>query len=202
MHTNLVKFLYVESTCQYEAPDGYRCFLHESPLFGDWINIVTAGLIIIGIIFEVILLFCIGDLLLYGDEEPGDVYRPIEMNTYRNGDSVNPPPTAVSQTHDDDPEPEVYQPTAALLHNYLQSIPPPTPPRNSPPSSEVTYAQIQRHNAENGGSQLDFRLQTPRSEENSSVASDYRSTTSVPFTSFQPINRQISNRPQSPETNF
>lgn len=202
MHNVYVNlFIFLESTCQYEAPDGYRCFLHESPLFGDWINMLTAGLILIGVIFEVILLFSIGDLLLYGDEELVDVYRPIEMNTYRNGDSVNPPPVDQQfQTIENDPEPEVYQPTAALLHNYLQSIPPPQ--RISPPNSEVTYAQIQRHNAENGGSQLDFRLQTPRSDGNSSNASDYRSTTSGAYTSFQPLNRQISNRPQSPETNF
>lgn len=134
--------------------------------------------------------------MLYGDEEPGDVYRPIEMNTYRNGESVNPPPP-VSQIMDNDPEPEFYQPTATLLQNYLQSIPPPR--QASTPSSEVTYAQIQRHNAENGGSPLNFRLQTTRSDENSSIISDYRSATSVGYPHFHPINRQIS---KSPETNF
>lgn len=161
---------------------------------------MTAGLIIIGIIFEVILLFTIGDLMLYGDEEPGDVYRPIEMNTYRNGDSVNPPIQPLQVAPEPEPEPE--NQTAALLQNYLQSIPPPQQQRVSPAASEVTYAQIQRHNAETGGSQLDFRLQTTRTDENSSIASDYRSTTSNGYANFQPYNRNISNRPQSPETSF
>ncbi|KAL7041620.1 hypothetical protein ACKWTF_000836 [Chironomus riparius] len=66
--------LIADKTCQYFAPDGFTCFLHESPLFGNWMNIITALLIILGIIFEVILLFVVGDLLLYGDE-PDDVYR-------------------------------------------------------------------------------------------------------------------------------
>lgn len=65
----------LDTTCQYTAPDDFRCFLHESPTYGDWLNIVTAGLIGIGIIFEVLLLATVKDLLLYGDDEPDDVYR-------------------------------------------------------------------------------------------------------------------------------
>lgn len=56
------------------APDKFHCFLHESPNYGDWINVVTAGLILIGIIFEILLLFTVKDLPLYGDE-PDDVYK-------------------------------------------------------------------------------------------------------------------------------
>lgn len=130
--------------------------------------------------------------MLYGDDDVSDAYRPMELNTYRNGDSVNPPPI--------EQEPVIPTPATALLQNYLQEIPPPQ--RTSPTVSEVTYAQIQRHNAENGGSQLDFRLQTPQTDENSSIISDYRSVTSNGYTNFPPINRQPSNRPQSPETSF
>lgn len=183
-----------ERTCQYEAPDGFRCFLHESPLFGDWINVITAGLIVIGIIFEVILMFCVNELELYGDEEESENYRPIEMNTYRNGDSYNPPEMVQQQ------EPENPPPTAALLQNYLQSIPPPQQNFSQNPN-DVTYAQIQRQIADNQ-EELNFRLQTPRTDENSSIASDYRSVASNGYVNFAPINRQISNRPQSPETSF
>lgn len=63
-----------DRTCQYVAPDNFRCFLHESPAYGDWLNVVTGGLIVIGIVFEVFLLFSVNDLPLYGDE-PEDVYR-------------------------------------------------------------------------------------------------------------------------------
>jgi hypothetical protein len=48
--------------------------LHESPSYGDYLNIVTASLIAIGVLFEVVLLFTVKDMLLYGDE-PEDVYR-------------------------------------------------------------------------------------------------------------------------------
>lgn len=65
---------FTDQTCQYFGSDGLQCFLHESPLFGNWMNVITAVLIAIGIIFEAILLCMIGDLLLYGDE-PEDVYR-------------------------------------------------------------------------------------------------------------------------------
>lgn len=63
-----------DRTCQYVAPDGFRCFLHESPTYGDYLNIVTAALILVGIVFEVLLFFSVKDLALYGDE-PEDVYR-------------------------------------------------------------------------------------------------------------------------------
>ncbi len=175
-----------DMTCQYESSDGFRCFLHESPLFGDWINIITASLVAIGILFEIILLFFVGDLELYGDEDSSGAYQPIEMNTYRNGDSYNPPPEQQGTASDN----------TALLQNYLQSMQSPSP-RLSPP--DVTYAQIQRP-ANNDS--LDFRLQSPRTDENSSIASDYRSTTSNGYVNFVPVNRQRQNPPHSPETSF
>jgi type III secretory pathway component EscS len=197
------KMLYdyiAEQTCQYFAPDQFRCFLHESPLFGNWMNVTTAGLIVIGIVFEVILLWMIGDLFLYGDDENEDVYRPIEMNTYRNGDSLNPPEN-------------VEQPTVntALLESIIQSNQPPT--QTSP--GGVTYAQIQRHNAANNQN-LDFRLQSPVSEsETGSLISDYRTVTSSNgyvnlmnqhnnnnINNSNRPNIVLRNRPQSPETSF
>lgn len=64
-----------DHTCQYFAPDEYRCFLHDSQ-FGTYMNILTAGLILIGIIFEALLFFTVKDLLLYGEESEDDnVYR-------------------------------------------------------------------------------------------------------------------------------
>jgi len=57
------------TTCQYFASDNFNCHLHESPSFGDWLNVITALLIVIGIIFEVLLLFVSKELYLYGDED-------------------------------------------------------------------------------------------------------------------------------------
>lgn len=107
------------------------------------------------------------------------------MNTYRNGDSVNPPV-------DDNPTPNT-----ALLQQITQSVE--QPQQGSP---GVTYAQIQRHNATNNNENLDFRLQSQRSDENGSVASDYRSVSSG-YVNLPPVTiRNVSNRPQSPETSF
>lgn len=69
-----LKILFSDQTCQYVAPDKFRCFVHESPTYGDWLNIVSAVLIAIGLIFEVLLLFTVSDLPLYGDE-PDDIYK-------------------------------------------------------------------------------------------------------------------------------
>lgn len=199
-----IGYAYLASrTCQYESIDGSVCFLHESPLFGDWLNVVTAGLIVIGVVFEVILLFCVSDLILYGEEEASDSYRPIEMNTYsRNGDSYNPP--EMSQNIEPETVENVPPPTAALLQNYLQSIPPPSQRFSPTASPDPTYAQIQRQ-INQSIEELNFRLQTPRSDENSSIASDYRSTTSNGYCNFPPYNPQPRpplNRTQSPETSF
>lgn len=167
-------------------------------------NVVTAVFLSIGIIFEVILLCMIGDLLLYGDE-PNDVYRfllgistflheiiflepfrPIEMNTYRNGDSLVP----LSE--------ENSTPNTALLQEISQTV---EPIQAQIPQTGVTYAQIQRHNATLQNDNLDFRLQTQRSD-NGSIASDYRSVSSG-YVNLPPVlARNVSNRPQSPETSF
>lgn len=63
--------LIADQTCQYFAPDVSRCFLHETR-FGTIMNIITAGLILIGVIFEIILLFIVNDLMLYGDDDGND----------------------------------------------------------------------------------------------------------------------------------
>lgn len=59
-----------DQTCQYSAPDQYRCFLHENPTYGNLLNVTTAGLILIALLFEALLLMTIGNLSLYG--EPDD----------------------------------------------------------------------------------------------------------------------------------
>lgn len=70
--------IYIDSTCQLWSPTRHRCYLHDSPIFGDVLNIVTASLIAIGVLFDVIVLFLVKDLELYGDP-PDDAYRPIAM---------------------------------------------------------------------------------------------------------------------------
>lgn len=60
-------------TCQYFAPDKFRCYLHENPTYGNLLNIVTSGLILIALLFEAILLIVIGDLSLYGESDENEI---------------------------------------------------------------------------------------------------------------------------------
>ncbi|CRK86316.1 CLUMA_CG000032, isoform A [Clunio marinus] len=191
--------LIANNFCQYAAPDQFLCFLHESPDYGDWLNIVTASLIGIGVIFEVFLLFSVGDLPLYGDE-PEDVYRPIEMENIRRDDNEN-----------------VTSNTALLSNNNNNNGNESMPIQNV--NNGVTYAQILRSNqnpnqtltSDNNSEQFDFRLQTPSQTRpqmlihgegitsgRSSVSSGYIDLT-------QNMNQRTQRpvaRPTSPETSF
>ncbi|XP_053696574.1 solute carrier organic anion transporter family member 4C1 [Sabethes cyaneus] len=66
------------SACQFWSSDQRRCFIHETPFFGTTLNILTAALIAIGVIFDALVFYFVKDLPLYGDD-PEDAYRPIEM---------------------------------------------------------------------------------------------------------------------------
>ena len=106
------------------------------------------------------------------------------MNTYRNGDSLNPPAEENPTSN------------TALLQHITQTSQEPIQQQNG-----VTYAQIQRHNAAQNPENLNFNLQAPISD-NESVVSDYRSVSSG-YVNLQPVlTRNVSNRPQSPETSF
>jgi hypothetical protein len=60
-------------TCQYFAPDQFRCYLHENPTYGNILNIATSGLILISLLFEALLLVVIGELKLYGESEESEI---------------------------------------------------------------------------------------------------------------------------------
>ncbi|XP_058446033.1 solute carrier organic anion transporter family member 74D [Malaya genurostris] len=66
------------SACQFWSSDQRRCFIHETPFFGTTVNILTAVLILIGVIFDCLVFYFVRELPLYGDD-PDDAYRPIEM---------------------------------------------------------------------------------------------------------------------------
>lgn len=71
------KFAYraiADHTCQYTAPDQYRCYLHENPTYGNLLNVTTTGLILIALLFEALLLMVIGNLKLYGEPD-GEVLQ-------------------------------------------------------------------------------------------------------------------------------
>lgn len=68
----------VDVTCQFWSNDSSGCYLHDPNMFGDIMNIVSASLIGIGIVFDIFVFFFVNDLLLYGDDAD-NFYRPIPM---------------------------------------------------------------------------------------------------------------------------
>lgn len=57
--------------CQYRSHNQLICYLHDSPNFGNILNFITAILILIGVILELLLLPWTKDLVLYSDETTG-----------------------------------------------------------------------------------------------------------------------------------
>lgn len=55
-------------TCEYWSQDGLFCYLHDAHSFGNAINIVSAILSLVAVIFEIIILFFVKDLELYGSD--------------------------------------------------------------------------------------------------------------------------------------
>ncbi|KAJ6647839.1 Solute carrier organic anion transporter family member 74D [Pseudolycoriella hygida] len=71
-----------DETCQYWSADQQKCYLHESPTFGNILNIVTASLVGVSIFFDILVFFFVRDLELYGEEVEDNDYRLIPMQTY------------------------------------------------------------------------------------------------------------------------
>ncbi|ETN67232.1 organic anion transporter [Anopheles darlingi] len=68
-------------TCQFWSSDERQCFLHETPTFGNILNMITAAFILIGLIFEMVVFYFVSDMTLYGDD-PDDGYRSVEMHRF------------------------------------------------------------------------------------------------------------------------
>lgn len=90
--------MFSDTTCAYWSADQQKCFLHESPTFGNILNIVSAALIGASIFFDILVFIFVGDLDLYGEEIEDNNYRPIPMQTYASNENstnrqVNNPPS-------------------------------------------------------------------------------------------------------------
>lgn len=68
--------------CQLWSSDQQKCFLHDSPTFGNILNIVTASLIAVSILFDILVFIFVRDLDLYGEEIEDNNYRLIPMQPY------------------------------------------------------------------------------------------------------------------------
>lgn len=77
-----------DSTCQFWSSDQQKCFLHDSPSFGNILNIVTASLIAVSIFFDVLVFIFVQDIDLYGEEIEDNNYRLIPMQTYASNENA------------------------------------------------------------------------------------------------------------------
>ncbi|XP_058059370.1 solute carrier organic anion transporter family member 1C1 [Anopheles bellator] len=184
-------------TCQFWSADERQCFLHETPTFGNILNMITAALIIVGLIFEMVVFYFVKDMTLYGDE-PDDSYRPVEMR-------FMPPARSPTQTElvplngrmqdttdhtasdsvrsDSDTIVPSVVPTVDPLNGSVQTI------QNTQPGYQarsvsplatfggVNYAQVvkqlpRRENSSDIDEQLDFRSATSLPRADSGDSSD------------------------------
>lgn len=85
---HFIDSLISDEFCQYWSSDQQKCFLHESPAFGNILNIVTAALIGVSILFDILVLIFVRDLELYGEEIEDTNYRLIPMQTYASNENA------------------------------------------------------------------------------------------------------------------
>lgn len=175
-----------ENYCQFWASDKYTCFLHESRGFGDVLNIVTAVLVAIGVIFDILVYFYVKDLPLYGDDIPDDAYMPIpmqqlspvnrEISNFHRFDDAGPEDSLISNSN---------HPIISSIQNtqsaYPRSISPMSDATIQPIDatvnqqivSENVYAQIRPRSRNLDEPQMDFRIQSEAGPSEISNNSNY-----------------------------
>ncbi|XP_053665106.1 solute carrier organic anion transporter family member 4C1 [Anopheles marshallii] len=187
-------------TCQFWSSNERQCFLHETPTFGNIINMITAALIIIGLIFEMAVFYFVKDMALYGEDEVKLLRNPIEMrfispartqttaeimplnNINPTADTVDRSTTSETIVQSETLIADDGVPSVQTIQNTQPSYP--TVRSISPlAASSATYAQVmrqlpKRENSSEIDEQLDFRSATslPRGQTDSDDESDYRSS--------------------------
>lgn len=61
------RYLFTDYTCQFWSSDNVTCFLHNSTSFGNSLNVISAILVLLGLLVEILVFILIKDLPLYGD---------------------------------------------------------------------------------------------------------------------------------------
>lgn len=72
-------------TCHLWSQNNTTCYLHDSHDYGNYVNILSATLTGIGALLELIMIFFVKDLEIYGDTS-GD--RVVEMQIFSRGDAA------------------------------------------------------------------------------------------------------------------
>ncbi|XP_050077002.1 solute carrier organic anion transporter family member 4C1 [Anopheles maculipalpis] len=199
-------------TCQFWSSNERQCFLHETPTFGNILNMITAALIIIGLIFEMVVFYFVKDMSLYGENDETFLRDPIEMRfispartqTMTEMMPLNNAEDTTRHTADRSTTSETLVQSATLIAD--EDVPSVQTIQNTQPSyptvrsisplaaSSATYAQVvrqlpKRENSSEIDEQLDFRSATslPRGQTDSDDESDYRSSMVGPMKQQQPV---------------
>uniref|UniRef100_A0A182Q9P7 Kazal-like domain-containing protein n=1 Tax=Anopheles farauti TaxID=69004 RepID=A0A182Q9P7_9DIPT len=186
-------------TCQFWSSNERHCFLHETPTFGNILNMITAAFIIIGLIFEMVVFYFVKDMSLYGEDDENLLRSPVEMRFMspartqmtREMEPLNS--AAIDSDGNRSTISDTIVQSATLIADEgvpsvqtIQNTQPnyPTARSVSPlATTSATYAQIMRQPAIRETSseideQLDFRSATslPRGQTDSDDESDYRAS--------------------------
>ncbi|XP_053673868.1 solute carrier organic anion transporter family member 4C1 [Anopheles nili] len=186
-------------TCQFWSSDERQCFLHETPAFGNILNMITAALIIVGLIFEMVVFYFVKDMALYGEDDVGLLRSPIEMRfmsparTQTMTEMVPLNNRMIPDTVDRSTTSESNVQSATLIASDDSGTPSVETIQNTQPTyaarsvsplatNSIAYAEVvrqlpRRENSSDVEEQLDFRSATslPRGQSDSDDESDYHS---------------------------
>lgn len=128
-----------------------HCYLHETPRFGNYVDIVTAALILLSLIFDALVFFFSKYLSLYGEEDYDGMLGGVRMVPLQEAQTgASEPllqPVGVANLTFDTVEPQSPPQSPEQFESLTQS-PEPTrevsPKSVNRPKSQVVYAEILR----------------------------------------------------------
>ncbi|KAI8118566.1 Solute carrier organic anion transporter family member 1A5 [Lucilia cuprina] len=143
------------TTCVYWAPEYARCLLRENPKHGNILNILTASLILVGLIFDILVFIFIKGLNIYNCKVTDVNYTPSLYAPVPQGEpthtAIGGSPVTTMTTASRDQAPVQPSRAAAMPNNEITVFRQPSSVTNSsagdssivePSSSGVTYAQV------------------------------------------------------------
>ncbi|KAM7353915.1 organic anion transporting polypeptide 33Eb isoform 2-T2 [Cochliomyia hominivorax] len=134
------------TTCVYWAPEYAKCLLRENPKHGNILNILTASLVLIGLIFDILVFIFIKGLNIYNCKVTDVDYTPSLYAPVPQGD-----PTHTALASRDNIPPAQPKRPAPMPNNEITVFRQPSSVTNSsaggssivePSTSGVTYAQV------------------------------------------------------------
>lgn len=210
-------------TCIYWSQNYAQCLLRETPLHGDILNILTAGLILLGVIFDVLVFIVAKNLNVYNCKVTDPDYNPAIPPT--DNTVIVPPspmysPVPTETIHSQPlrqlrpaPKPFVFRSSSSATESSVDTTNQQPVSANGITYAKVSFPQRSASPPTSGDENMDFRMQAVRSDvpqhhvsqhdvrtQLGSLKSFNPKTGKPDLSKSQPDINDI--RPKSPETDF